>query len=231
MYERINIFSQPGSGKEKFMKTKQRVELHLHTNTSKIHGIGNIKEYVDMAARSGMVAMAVTDNGVAHAFPLAYKSTQEFGIKLIYGMEGYLVDNVTDSTIYHVSILVKNKEGLKNLYRLITKSHIDYFFNKPLIPRTELVKHREGLILGSACENGELFQAILDEKNFDELLKIADFYDYLEVQPIKNHRFLVESGVVKDKNILTDINRIILRLGEETSKLVVATGGGECSCR
>lgn len=229
MDERIDIFSQPGSGKEKFMKTKQRVELHLHTNISKIHSGSNIKEYVDMAARSGMVAMAVTDNGVAHAFPLAYKATQEFGIKLIYGMEGYLVDNVTDSTIYHVSILVKNKEGLKNLYRLITKSHIDYFFDKPLIPRNELVKHREGLILGSACEHGELFRAILDEKNSDELLKIADFYDYLEVQPIENHQFLVESGIVKDKNMLTDINRIILRLGEETNKPVVATGGGECS--
>jgi len=125
---------------------------------------------------------------------------------------------------YHVILLVKSQEGLVNLNRLVSIGHLDYFRRRPHMPRFMIDRYREGLIIGSACEAGELYRAVLENEPWEKIKEIASWYDYLEIQPVGNNAFLVREGRVADDEALRDINRKIVQLGDELGKPVVATG-------
>ena len=124
---------------------------------------------------------------------------------------------------YHMIIFAKNKEGLKNLYKLISFSYLNYYRRFPRMPKSVIEQYREGLIIGSACEAGELYHAILEGRSDEAVEEIASFYDYLEIQPLSNNRFLVDEGQVRDEEALKDINRRIYALGKKLGKPVCAT--------
>ena len=127
---------------------------------------------------------------------------------------------------YHIIILIKNDIGRYNLYQLITESHLTYYARRPRIPKSVLNRYREGLIVGSACEAGELYQAVLNNKSAESIARLADFYDYYEIQPLGNNRFMMVSDKFPDINTtedLEEINRKIVELGEKFKKPVVGT--------
>lgn len=205
----------------------KRIELHAHTKLSAMDSVLSMEDYIDTAVDCGHKAVAITDHGVIHSFPQTYKYAREKKLKLIFGMEGYLIDKEEKSKEnipFHIIILVKNNTGLKNLYKIVSDSHIKYFYKKPRILRGEIEKYRDGLLLGTACNQGELFQAVLAQKSEEELEKIVKFYDYLEIQPKCNNYFLVNNKTVSSEIQLQEINKKIYELGKKFNKPVVATG-------
>lgn len=230
---------------------EKRVELHLHTSLSEMDAITAPKELINRAVKWGHKAIAVTDHGVVQALPEAYNAAKG-RIKLILGMEGYLVDDskypdfmnmkLKQFKRHHIILLVKEdtsfddsipkeqrKYGRKNLYEMISASNIKTFKSRPLIPKSLLSEKRDGLIIGSACEQGEVYQAVLRGADDEELLKLASFYDYLEIQPNGNNAFMIRSNRDIHENIhseedLININKKIISLADTLNKPVVATG-------
>ncbi|MDO4868857.1 MAG: PolC-type DNA polymerase III [Bacillota bacterium] len=211
---------------------RKRVELHAHTKMSAMDGLNDAKKMVKTAESWGHPAIAITDHGVVQAFPEAAGAAKD--IKVLYGCEGYLLDDEglisEDGTIdykargtYHIILIAKNQQGLLNLYKLVSFAHLNYFYKRPRIPRSVLQKYREGLILGSACEAGELYRAVRNGASDETIEKIVNFYDYLEIQPLVNNRFMVRENIVSGEDDLKDINRKIVELGETYGKPVCAT--------
>lgn len=165
------------------------------------------------------------------------EATAEIMLKLIEIMKNKGISDIIDMNklstgrrnhktgeYYHIVLLVKNMTGLKNLYKLISKSHLDFFYKKPRLPKSLLMQYREGLIIGSACESGEVFRNILNNMDENTIIENARFYDYLEIQPNGNNEFLVRNGMVANKTELEAINKRIVELGKKLNKMVVATG-------
>ncbi len=175
---------------------------------------------------------AVNDaEATAEIFLKLVDMLEENGVKSVDDINIYSSRTVNYSKLksYHTIILVKNLKGLRNLYELISMSHLEFYHKQPRIPKTRLMQHRDGLIVGSACEAGELYRALLDMKPKEQIENIVGFYDYLEIQPVGNNMFMIDSDRVPAVNSVEDIknfNRKIVRLGEEYNKPVVAT----CDC-
>lgn len=177
---------------------------------------------------------AVDDATVlAHIFAkllMRLKEKSRGECKTIDSVNGYLAGGDPRTLHrYHQIILVRNLVGLKNLYKLVSLSNLKYYQakganRKPLVPKSELMKLRDGLLIGSACEQGELYQAVLDNRPWGELLDIASFYDFLEIQPNGNNEFMLRNGTLKSEEELNAINKTIIKLGEKLKKPVVATG-------
>ncbi len=236
---------------------EKRIELHCHTNMSAKDAVSSAGDIINQAYSWGHKAIAITDHGVVQAYPAAAAAVKKIrknggDFKVIYGVEAYFVDDVNEDISrltakqikrYHQIILVKNLVGLKNLYKLVSEAHLNDFKGRPLTLRSKLDSLREGLIVGSACEQGELFAAIVDGKAEEELLKIAEYYDYLEIQPLGNNEFMVRESSLPDKKnektgvvtpnrfrhitnqeALKDLNRKVVEIADKLGKPVVATG-------
>ncbi len=174
---------------------EKRIELHCHTNMSAKDAVCNGGAVVNRAYKLGHRAVAITDHGVVQAYPAAAAAVKKIrksggDFKVIYGVEAYFVDDEKHDISKlgskeigklrnHQILLVKNLTGLKNLYKLVSEAHLNDFHGKPCTLKSKLVKHREGLLVGSACEAGDLYRAIVNGASHEELIKIASFYDYL----------------------------------------------------
>ncbi|HHY36064.1 MAG TPA: PolC-type DNA polymerase III [Firmicutes bacterium] len=203
---------------------EKRVELHLHTQMSALDATVRLEDLFATLKQWGHQAVAITDHGVLQAYPEAYALGKKYGIKVLYGVEGYMVNQGQDrGKAFHIILLAKNQRGLQDLYRLVSLSHLEHFYRVPRIPREALLAYRDNLLVGTACEAGELIQAYLQGLRGEELAEIARFYDYIEIQPWANNAFLIREGRINREGLLT-MNRELYTLGKRLGLPVVATG-------
>ncbi|MCL2084911.1 MAG: PHP domain-containing protein, partial [Oscillospiraceae bacterium] len=208
----------------------KRVELHLHTNMSSMDAMTDPDKLLKRCAEWGHTAVAVTDHGVLHAFPDVMKARFKHikgSFKVLYGCEAYLRDESAKARgrkMFHIILFAKNAAGMRSLFELTSQAHIKGFRSRPALAREDIAARREDLVIGAACEAGELFSAVTGGETWDGLLKICEFYDYLEIQPLCNNMFMLQNGTVADVEQLREFNRTVCRLGTESGKPVVATG-------
>ena len=230
IFEKIEPLENSESARTDNAEVK-RVELHVHTTMSQMDAVISPSTLLKTAANWGWSSVAITDHGVIQAFPEAAETAHKLSkqgkpIKVIYGMEGYLIDNPEQKFANHIILLAKNKIGLENLYRLVSISQLKYMKYTPRIPKNLLKSFREGLIIGSACEAGELIRAIIEGKTESEIEEIANFYDYLEIQPYHNNDFLKRSEEfpnIQTDDDLININKKVAELAQKLNKPLVAT--------
>ncbi len=186
---------------------------------------GTINKHLELPAYEAH--RACEDAGaLGRIFCVMLKDLEEKQVTAVSGINTGLGGNreVLKKKYYHLIILVKNQMGLKNLYKIVSEAHVNYFFKKPRVPRSLLNKYRDGLILTSACEAGELYRAIVEGRSYEELKKIAAYYDVLEIQPLGNNAYMVREGKVDSEEVIKDFNRTVIKLGEDLHKPVIATG-------
>ena len=224
-----------------FQKAKDR---GIHTDFTVIDTVSmsrallpELKKYkLDTVAKTLGVSLenhhrAVDDAGAtAEIFVKLVQRLANQGITTLAGLNEFGrpgEETIRKLPSYHAVILAKNETGRVNLYRLVSESHLKYFNRRPKLPKSLYLEYSEGLIIGSACEAGELYRAILEERPEEEIDKLVKFYDYLEIQPVGNNAFMLRDNSkfphIQDENDLMEINKKIVSLGEEYNKLVVAT--------
>ncbi|MCE5196801.1 MAG: PolC-type DNA polymerase III [Negativicutes bacterium] len=209
--------------------TAKRVELHAHTNMSSMDALCDVTALVKRAAEFGHQAIAITDHGVLQAYPDAAAAAKKYGIKIIYGCEIYLIDRLEDRKYHHCVVLIKDKAGLKEMYKLTSKAHLENFYKRPRVLRQDLQAVRQHFLIGSACAYGEVYEALIEgfEGDFSRARatakELARFYDYLEIMPVGHNAFAIQNGQVADENGLRQINRTLWEIGKELEKPVVAT--------
>ncbi|MBC2425386.1 DNA polymerase III subunit alpha, partial [Clostridium beijerinckii] len=195
----------------------------------KTYKLGRIAKNLGIKVEVAHRALDDVDTTVK-VFNVMLEKLKKRGAETLQDIDTYSIDEEAKKQqykklkTYHAIIFAKDYVGLKNLYRLVSYSHLDYFYKKPRILKSLYKKYSEGLILGSACSEGELYQAILLGKSDEEIEAIAKEYDYLEIQPLGNNDYLVRTEQVPNREYLKEINRKIVALGEKLNKLVVATG-------
>ncbi|MEG2310866.1 MAG: PolC-type DNA polymerase III, partial [Clostridia bacterium] len=186
------------------------------------HKLGTIAK--ELGVRLEGAHRAINDTrATAEIFLKMQEDAKKKGINEYYYVYTNIDEEAKKLPYYHIILFARNYVGLKNLYKIISYSHLNYFNKRPRIPRSLLNRYKEGILIGSACERGELYQAIYQKKSNDEILKIANFYDYLEIQPLENNQFYLDKGLLNSKDELIKINKDIIQIGEKLQKPVVAT--------
>ena len=196
---------------------------YLNRDLSK-HKLDNLAEYYGLGDFDHHRAHEDAEM-LALIFMQMTKKLWDEGVRNVSQISGVMGENSDPLKLptYHQIILVKDRAGLKNLYKLVSMSYLDYYRKVPRIPKSALESHRDGLIIGSACEAGELFRAIVENRPEADLLEIASFYDYLEIQPLSNNSFMIREGTVSDAEQLKALNRRVIEIAEKAGKPVVAT--------
>ena len=197
------------------------IARELYTSVEN-HKLGTLAEFLGITLEGAHRAINDT-RATAKVFLRMLEDAKKKGINELGYMYSEIEEDSKKLPYYHIIILAKNYVGLKNLYRLISYSHVTYFNKRPRIPRSLLNRYKEGLIIGSACERGELYQAIFENQDEEKIENIAKYYDYLEIQPLGNNQFYIDQGKLKSQEDLININKKIVELGEKLNIPVVGT--------